>query len=178
MDDAARHFLEAVRYAPEDQLARTNEVFAYFLLGDRDRAFELGTQRRQENPTSARLAGIWINSAPASQSPDDLASQLDSGFLGDAEVCISLARRCMMADQLDKADEYCTRAIKVNPKWSQSWLVRAQLGVGMLMEENAGTRSLSGPRKTVLSKAIDDATKAIEVCTSKKAYGRRRKLSP
>jgi tetratricopeptide (TPR) repeat protein/DNA-binding PadR family transcriptional regulator len=168
MDDAARHFLEAVRYAPEDQLARTNEVFAYFLLGDRDHAFKLGSQRRHENPTSARLAGIWINSAPASQSPDQLASELDSALLGDAEVCISLARRCMMAELLDKADEYCTRAIRVNPKWSQSWLVRAQVGVGMLMEENAGTRSLSSPRKTVLSKAIDDATKAIEVCTSEK----------
>ena len=73
------------------------------------------------------------------KSPDALASQLDSALLGDAEVCIALARRCMMADQLDKADEYCARAILVNPKWSQSWLVRAQVGVGQLMEENAGT---------------------------------------
>jgi DNA-binding PadR family transcriptional regulator/tetratricopeptide (TPR) repeat protein len=168
MDDAARHFLEAVRYAPEDRLARTNEVFAYFLLGDRDRAFELGTQRRLEDPASARLAGIWINSAPVSQSPDELASQLDSALLGDAEVCISLARRCMMADQLDKADEYCARAIRANPKWSQSWLVRAQVGAGMLLEENFGARTLSSPRKTVLSKAMDDATKAVEVCTSEK----------
>jgi tetratricopeptide (TPR) repeat protein len=168
IEDAARHFLDAVRHAPEDQLARINEVFAYFLLGDRARAFELGTERRLEYPTSARLAGIWINSAAPDKSPEDLASQLDSSLMGDAEVCISLARRCMMADQLDKADEYCTRAILVNPKWSQSWLVRAQAGIGMLMEENAGTRTLSAPRNTVLAKAIEDATKAVQVCESEK----------
>lgn len=168
MEDAARHFLEAIRFAPDDQLAQTNEVFAYFLLGERDRAFQLGTQRRLQYPTSARLAGIWINSAPETQSPDDLISQLDPVLLGDAEVCIALARRCMMADQLDKADEYCTQAALVAPKWSQSWLVRAQVGVGMLMEEHAGTRVLTQPRAAVLAKAIDDATKAIEVCTSEK----------
>ena len=88
--------------------------------------------------------------------------------MGDAEVCIALARRCMMADLLDKADEYCTRAILVNPKWSQSWAVRAQVSVGMLMEEAAGTRTLNTPRNTILAKAIEDATKAIEVSESEK----------
>ena len=168
IEDAARHFLDAVRYAPEDQLARINEVFAYFLLGDRVRAFELGTERRVQYPSSARLAGIWINSAPETKSPDDLVSQLDSALMGDAEVCIALARRCMMADQLDKAEEYCARAILVKPKWSQSWVVRAQVGVGMLMEEAAGTRTLNISRKTILAKAIEDATKAIEVSESEK----------
>ena len=168
IEDAGRHFLDAVRYAPEDELARINEVFAYFLLGDRSRAFELATERRMKYPSSARLAGIWINSAPEAKSPEDLASQLDSALLGDAEVCIALARRCMMADKLDSADEYCGRAILVNPKWSQSWLVRAQAGVGMLMEENAGTRILNTPRSTILAKAIEDSTKAIEVCEKEK----------
>ncbi len=166
LEDAARHFLEAVRYAPDDELAQINEVFGYFLQGDRDRAFELGSQLRLRYPKSARLAGIWINSAQATQTPDELRLQLDAALLEDAEVCIALARRCMMADQLDKAHEYCTTAIHANPKWSQSWLVRAQVGVGMLMEEAAGLRTLNAPRKTILLKAIDDATKGIEVCVS------------
>ena len=168
LDDAARYFLEAFRHAPEDELARINEVFAYFLLGDRDRAFKLATERRLLYPTSARLAGIWINSAPATTFPEELSSQLDASLMGDAEVCIALARRCMMADLLDKADEYCSRAILVNPKWSQSWAVRAQVGVGMLMEEAAGIRTLIIPRNTVLAKATEDATKAIEVSESEK----------
>jgi tetratricopeptide (TPR) repeat protein len=168
IEDAACRFLDAVRYAPEDELARINEVFAYFLLGDRDSAFKLATERRPQYPASARLAGIWINSAPSVTSPEDLASQLDASLMGDAEVCIALARRCMMADLLDKADEHCTRAILVNPKWSQSWAVRAQVGVGMLMEEAAGTRTLNTPRKTILAKAIEDAAKAIEVSESEK----------
>ena len=166
MEDAARHFLDAVRYAPEDELAQINEIFGYFLQGDRDRAFELGTQLRLRYPKSARLAGIWINSASATQTPNELSSQLDVALLEDAEVCIALARRCMMAGQLDMADEYCTSAILSNAKWSQSWLVRAQVGVGMLMEEAAGLRTLNVPRETILSKAIEDATKGIEICTS------------
>ena len=137
-------------------------------MRDPDRAFKLATERRLQYPTSARLAGIWINSAPGTTSPEDLASQLDATLMGDAEVCIALARRCMMADQLDKADEYCTSAILVNPKWSQSWAVRAQVGVGMLMEEAAGTRTLHATRNSILAKAIEDATKAIEVSESEK----------
>jgi tetratricopeptide (TPR) repeat protein/DNA-binding PadR family transcriptional regulator len=168
IEDAARRFLDAVRYAPEDELARINEVFAYFLLGDRDRAFKLATERRLQYPTSARLAGIWINSAPETTSPEDLASQLDATLMGDAEVCVALARRCMMTDLLDKADAYCNRAILMNPKWSQSWAVRAQVSVGMLMEEAAGTRSLNTPRNTILAKALEDATKAIEVSEREK----------
>lgn len=168
IEDAARRFLDAVRCAPEDELARINEVFAYFLLGDRDRAFKLATERRLQYPTSARLAGIWINSAPETSSPEDLASQLDVTLMGDAEVCVALARRCMMADLLDKAHEHCTRAILVNPKWSQSWAVRAQVSVGMLMEEAAGTRTLNTPRNTILVKAIEDATKAVAVSESEK----------
>jgi len=168
IEDAARRFLEAVSYAPDDELARINEVFAHFLLGDRDHAFKLGTERRSQYRTSARLAGIWINSAPETASPEDLASQLDATLMGDAEVCIALARRCMMTHLLDKANEYCNRAILMNPKWSQSWAVRAQVSVGMLMEEAAGTRALNVPRNTILAKAIEDATKAIEVSEREK----------
>jgi cellulose synthase operon protein C len=35
---AARHFLEAIRWAPDDERARVNEVFAYVLLGENDTA--------------------------------------------------------------------------------------------------------------------------------------------
>jgi len=168
VEDAARHFLDAVRFAPEEELARINEVFAYFLLGNRKHAFELATERRAKYPSSGRLAGIWINSAPETKTPDALVSELDSALLGDAEVCVALARRCMMAYQLDKADDYCARAVLVTPKWSQPWLVRAQVSVGKLMEENAGLRSLNAPRKAILKEAIEEATKAIDVSESEK----------
>ena len=162
VEEAARHFLDAVRLAPEDERARVNEVFAYYLLKDSPRAFQLATEQRLKYPFNARLVGIWINSAPAETSVETLEAGLDSAILGDAEVCAALARRCMMADQSDKAEGYCDRAITVAPKWSQPWMLRAQIGIGKLMEENAGLRSLSEPRNTILKNAVADATEAIK----------------
>ena len=62
VEDAARYFLAAVRLAPEDERARVNEVFAYYLLKDSPRAFQLATEQRSKYPFNARLVGIWINS--------------------------------------------------------------------------------------------------------------------
>jgi DNA-binding PadR family transcriptional regulator/tetratricopeptide (TPR) repeat protein len=126
-EDAARHFLEAVKFAPDEELARINEVFAHYLLQDSARAFQLASERRPQYPHSSRLAMLWISNAPATATIDALESEIDSALLNDAEVCIALARRCMMADQLDRGEEYCSRAIAVMPKWSQPWMARAQM---------------------------------------------------
>jgi len=162
LEDAARHFFEAVRLAPEEELARINEVFAHYLLGNRKRAFELATDRRNKYPFSARLVGIWINSAPEDLSPEQLTKSLDSAVLVDAEVCVALARRCIMANKLDRADEYCADAILANRKWSQPWIVSAQVGIGKLMEENAGLRTVDGGRESIFQKALDEASEAIK----------------
>lgn len=160
-NEAAQRFLEAVRLAPEDELARVNEVFAHYLLGNRKRAFDLATERRRLYPFNGRLAGIRINSAPENFTPAELAEGLDSALLGDAEVCVALARRCMMADLLDKAEGYASDAVLVTPKWSQPWMLRAQVRIGMLMEQNAGFRLFNGDRKGILQEAIADANEAV-----------------
>ena len=41
-------------------------------------------------------------------------------------------------------------------------MLRAQIGIGKLMEENAGLRSLNEPRNTILKKAVADATAATK----------------
>jgi DNA-binding PadR family transcriptional regulator/tetratricopeptide (TPR) repeat protein len=163
-DDAARHFLEAALLEPDDERARVNEVFAHFLRRDLVKTFQMATERRSLYPCSTRLSALWIMSAPSSTSLAEIESTLDPSLFNDHEVCVALARRAMMAGQWGSAKKYADTAVLAAPKWSQPRFVRAQLGVGQLAAEHSGFKSLPAEeRATLLSSAIEDATRSIEL---------------
>ena len=163
LEDAAQFFLQAVRLDPNDERAQENEVFAYYLLRDFSKAHTLAAKRKESLPSSARLASLWINTAPASMSPEDIEAGIQPILLDQHEVSIALARRYMGAHQLEIAERFIQSAKLSAPKWSQPWLVEAQVAIGKLLEENAGMRQIpKAGRPSVLQGGIDSATKAIE----------------
>ena len=127
IEEAAKNFLEAVLLEPDDEKARTNEVFAHFLRRDFQKAFQLAAERKATYPHSTRLATLWIICAPPSISLEELTAPLDSAHLSNHEVCVALARRCMPLEKLPLAEQYATTAISSEPKWLAS-MDRALLG--------------------------------------------------
>ena len=167
LDDAAQCFLRAVRLEPADERAKENEVLAYYLLREFEKAHRLATQRKRELPTSARVAGLWVNTAPATTPIEDLEAGVAPTLLEHHEVAIAIAQRCMALHLLEKAHNYVASAKISMPKWWQPWLVSAQIAIGKLLEENGGMRQIAKEdRPQILQDGIDAATKAIELCGS------------
>jgi tetratricopeptide (TPR) repeat protein len=163
-EEAARHFFEAVLLAPDDERARVNEVFGHFLRRDLEKTFKMATERRKLYPLSGRLASMWVTSAAPEAQLAELVEALDQTLFNDPEVCVALARRAMMTNQLDKAIDYAKAAVIAAPKWSQPKLVLAQLAIGELAMENAGLNVLQPAQRTsIIQNGIADATLAVEL---------------
>jgi DNA-binding PadR family transcriptional regulator/tetratricopeptide (TPR) repeat protein len=164
LEEAASKFLEAVLLEPDEEKARTNEVFAYFLRREFEKTFRLAAERRRLYPLSTRLASLWVICAPPSIGLEDLKAELDSSLHSNHEVCVALARRCMPLEKLELAIQYADAAIRSAPKWSQPWVIRATVAVGYLVSAHVGLRSLiESERKEILRKGLEDANKAIEL---------------
>jgi tetratricopeptide (TPR) repeat protein len=129
-EKAAKYFLEALAYQPEDEKAQVNEVFAYFLVGDISTSHAIATSLRPRYPASTRLAALWLSTAPKEISLESLEHEVNSILRKDAEVCLALARRALLGRAFEKALTYTQTAIVSAPKWSQPHLVLAQIGSG------------------------------------------------
>ena len=173
VEEAAKNFLEAVLLDPDDEKARTNEVFAYFLRREFHKTFQLAAERRALYPQSTRLASLWIICAPDSIPLGDLTAGLDSALLSNHEVCAALARRCMSLENLPLAKQYATTAISSEPKWSQAWILRSLVAVGYLVSVHAGMRSLDNDeREAILRQGMEDADKAVELAETDGAWAK------
>jgi DNA-binding PadR family transcriptional regulator/tetratricopeptide (TPR) repeat protein len=164
LEEAATKFLEAVMLEPDEERARTNEVFAYFLRREFEKTYRLASERRRLYPLSTRLASLWVICAPSATGLDELTAELDSSLQSNHEVCVALSRRCMTLEKLELAIQYADTAIASAPKWSQPWVIRATAAVGYLVSAHAGLRSLrESDRKETLRRGLEDANKAMEL---------------
>ena len=158
---AAQHFLDAVRFAPEDERARINEVFAYILLADNQAAHNKAQGLRSVYPQSAKLTSYWVMSAPLSMSLATIETELGSAELSDPDVSLALARRALMEFDVVKALAYAEVAAKAAPSSSQAQLVTAQaifgrlVGVGKLPGESVTPRAeLENRIESALAEAL------------------------
>lgn len=162
-EEAARLFLEAVTYEPNDQLAQANEVVAYYLLGDRERAYELARERLKQYPSNARIASLWINCASESTQIQDLTQSLPSSLLKEQDVCVALARRCMVKLDLDEAESYASNAASYGKQWSIPYLLLAQIAVARLVQDDIGVKPLLGDRQSVIEAGLSHAKEAVRL---------------
>jgi tetratricopeptide (TPR) repeat protein len=151
---AAKYFLEAVGYQPNDEQALTNEVFAYMLVGDHLQGHAKADVLRGQFPASGRLAAFWISTAPEIQRVERLEGELNSVLRTDPDVALALARRAIPEKNFGVADKYCAIANQ-GRNWSQPHLCGAQIAIGRAL---FGDFSASGNSKDLIEKA--------EVCCS------------
>lgn len=91
LNEAAGQCIEAKRFQPEDPVALANEALAYLLLRANERAFELATGARERFPTSARALMVWLDTAPATLTMQNLEAAVPPYLSEDAKVMMALA---------------------------------------------------------------------------------------
>jgi tetratricopeptide (TPR) repeat protein len=167
-DAAAKLFLEAAPLQPNDEYAKVNEAFAYFLVGDLSTCHAKATLLRGEYPGSTRLAFLWLVSSPSDIPFTTLESEINAVLRTDAEVSVALARRALVAFDFDKADLYAEAANKVAPKWSQPQLVSAQTSLGRAIHVQLGFRPKAVSQEALLLKAEEACSRALDLATEEK----------
>ena len=120
---AAELYLEAKTHQPDDEIARTNEALGYLLLGQRERAFELADELREEFPRSERVLGIFIRSAPDSTVLESLEEVMPQDLLEKDEVAAALTQRALDSGEMQKAEKFVRAATAANSRASGLWLL-------------------------------------------------------
>jgi len=124
---AARLFLDAKKWQPDDERACANEARAYQLLKDSDRAFKLAAAYRRQFPNSVRIAAIWIHNAPTGFSYESVEKDIPEIFLDDSEVSVALAHRAGRDRDYESAIRLAEKTIKNKPDWSYPHLLVAKI---------------------------------------------------
>jgi tetratricopeptide (TPR) repeat protein len=162
-EEAAGFFLQAAALEPDDERASTNEVFAYFLLSDDKRAFDLASQRRFQFPDSGRLLAIWITSAPRNISVKTLEAAVSERVRNDPEVNVALCRKLLLAGDLEAARECALRAQASGPDWPQGHLLGAQCAIGFSLLPPSVQNASNLNRSQVTEEGIIAAGKARDL---------------
>jgi tetratricopeptide (TPR) repeat protein len=165
---AAQYFRDAAVHQPMDEHARINEVLAYLLVNDMTSCHGKASALRREYPSSARLASLWVSSAPRKTSLTEVEHELDSILLTDPEVCVALARKALMELQLPKAFQNASAASKAAPKWSQPHLVIAQASLGKALHVQFGFDEKSSFQEQTLLDAESESSIALDLARAEK----------
>lgn len=124
--EAARYFLKAKPFRPDDELAVTNEVLAYNLLGQEEETHERAAAALDRFPDSTRLRSLWIQSARSDKNYEELLDATPGHMQKDAEVASALCRKALTVRSIGRAIEHARDAVEDKPKWSQAHLLLGQ----------------------------------------------------
>jgi hypothetical protein len=83
--------LKAKQARPDDEDSAWLEAFAYQLLGDPARAFELAAGARERYGQSTKAASLWLQTAPLEVRFTDLESAIPTHQRSDVDVALGLA---------------------------------------------------------------------------------------
>jgi len=164
--EAANFFLEAAALEPEDERASTNEVFAHFLLGHDRKAFELSSERRSRYPDSGRLLAIWIATAPANTTIDELKQAVGERLQNDPEVNAALCRKLLLAGHIEAARNCALRAQENAPDWPQGFLLGAHCSMAFVLLPPAVQEGTTLKRSKIIDEGIISASKGRELSES------------
>jgi tetratricopeptide (TPR) repeat protein len=165
---AAKLFLEAAHWQPEDEQGKINEALALLLVDDLSSCHAKTSLLRREYPGSSRLAALWLNSAPSEVSFSAAESEINSILRSDPEVCVAVARRALAEFSFDNAFKYASSASNFAPKWAQPQLVLAQTSLGRAIHVQLGFQARSVSQEKSLLDAEGACSSAINLAREDK----------
>jgi Flp pilus assembly protein TadD/transcription elongation GreA/GreB family factor len=170
--EAARYFLEAKQFRPDDELAVTNEVLAYHLLLQDDKTRQMSAAAIERFPNSTRLRSLWIQAARPEKTYDELLEATPDHLRKDAEVASALGRKALASGLLDRAIEHAKDAAADKPQWSQAHLLLAQAYFGRIAMAVRSTAPLKAEDKErSLANSLVAADHAISIAlTERESY--------
>lgn len=160
--EAARYFLEAKGFRPDEQRAIENEVLAYHLLLQVEKTHQEAIAGLERFPNSTRLRSLSIQSAPADSKYEELLEATPAHVRKDAEVASALSRRALAAGLIEIGIQHAEDSIADKPKWSQAHLFLAQAYFGRIAIAERTIRPLGAEgRNACLASSLEAAAKAI-----------------
>jgi len=169
-DAAARAFIEAKEFQPDDPTALGNEARAYHFLGRTGHAFDLAALAKERFPNSSLVLTVWLDVAPTSTPLKDLLDAVPPYLADDAEVATILARRALILHENAEAEALARRAIKTKPDWSYPWAVLGETIFRSLLPDASvdyGRMSTLASRPRLVE-GDEACTKAIELSKTEK----------
>lgn len=153
----AQYMLDAFAYDETGRKARVMHAYGLHLKGDSQGAFKEASVLRRDYPDDTVAAFIWLFHSDGRISDTDLASQLTSDLLRDADIARMLSTKAQQAGAYDRAIAYMRNAQSRTPDAHFSAI--AHLGFALIAKVTAHlTRApVSSP---LLVEAIECLTRA------------------
>ena len=117
---------------PDDEDACTNEVLAYEMLGEQERACAMAEGVCAKFPRSGRARALLLDNLPAATPVVELERKTPPLLKMDPEVAIVMARRSIAANDYPRAERFARRAAQAMTDKSDPWLL---LGQAILLRE-------------------------------------------
>ncbi len=128
-EDAARFFLEAKDYLPNDKNARFLEIQARGMLREKEKAFELAEQFVEDFPNAPEAWITWISYAEDNVDYEAIEEKFPSHLLTNGDLLYALSRRATRSGLIDKAEDYSRKALQHSP---DSFRAREMLAITLL----------------------------------------------
>lgn len=131
-EGAAKCFLKAKQARPDAEDAAWLEAFAYQLLGDPARAYDLATKARARYPESAKAGTLWLQTAPLETSLAELEAAIPAHQRSDVDISLGLAVAATSRQQHDAAVRHAKAAMDAAPESLDAKLLWASAVVDRL----------------------------------------------
>ncbi len=135
---AAMLFIAARSLRPDDEDACSNEILAYELLGEKERARVLAEIVCAKFLKSGRAHALLLNNLPAWTTLAELERKTPARLKTDPEVAAVLARRSIAASDYPRAERFARATVEALPAKSDSWLLVGQAILLCEIESNSG----------------------------------------
>lgn len=114
--DAARLFIKALQYNPEDEKALCNAALGYMLLGKIEEAKTFANEVLTKNPGSSRAYSIIIQISPDDEKLEDVISKVPEPYKATIEVAHAIGYLARKRKKLSEAKKWIEIAIKTDKK--------------------------------------------------------------
>jgi tetratricopeptide (TPR) repeat protein len=135
---ASMLFIAARSIRPDDEDACTNEVLAYELLGEKERACAMAESVCAKFPKSGRAHALWLNNIPSSTPVAELERKTPVLVKADPEVAMVMARRCIAENDYSRAERFARKGSEALTEKSDPWLLLGQSILLCEIESNSG----------------------------------------
>src|SRR3989304_6903736 len=149
-EEAAKLFLEALQYNPEDEKSLCNAALGYLLLGQLEEAISFANKVLEKNPVSIRACSILVQASSDKENLEDIIIKVPEPFRNSNEVAYAIGHLARKKGDLVEAEKWFQIAVD-NSKESLHELEGALGGV-ILQRVTKGDSVIYGSQ-------LDDSTK-------------------
>ena len=135
---ASMLFIAARSIRPDDENACTNEVLAYEMLGEPERACAMAESVCAKFSRSGRAHALWLNNTPASAPLNELERKVPPLLKMDPEVAMVMALRSIAAGDYSRSERFARSAAEAFTEKSDPWLTLGQSILLCEIETNPG----------------------------------------